>query len=86
MYCVVWTHFNPAEFSQVVVTDGGLLTDRTLVTINVTDVNDNRPYFDPNLYIDSFSENQMAHLRFPFQVWKNGCTQLQCNSKYIYPL
>lgn len=54
--------------TQVVVTDGGLLTDDTLVSINVTDVNDNPPYFDPIQYPDSFPENQPAQFRFDFQV------------------
>ena len=54
--------------TQVVVTDGGLLTDTALVSINITDVNDNPPYFDPFQYTSSFPENQPAHFRFNFQV------------------
>ena len=56
------------NFSQVTVTDGGLLTDDALVSINVTDVNDNPPYFVPSQYTDSFPENQPAQFRFNFQV------------------
>ena len=50
------------------MTDGGLLTDSALVSINITDVNDNRPYFNPFQYSDTFPENQPAQFRFPFQV------------------
>ena len=59
---------NVADLLQVVVTDGGLLSDSTFVTINITDVNDNQPYFNPDQYVDTFPENQPGHLRFPFQV------------------
>ena len=67
--CNVWHMILAiASSTQVVVTDGGLLTNGTLVSINVTDVNDNPPYFDPFQYTDTFLENQPAQFRFDFQV------------------
>ena len=55
--------------TQVIVTDGGSLTDSTIVYLKIVDINDNEPVFEPAVYSASICENVGSDvLLFNFRV------------------